>query len=274
MSRLMDAPVLHVERSGQPPGAETFVLLHGFGTSSFTWRRWLPWLEHRGHVVRIDLLGCGASPRPKNASYGPEAQASLVLDTLARENVSRPIVIGHSLGGGVALLVTLALSDLGAPPRKLVLVASAAYPQRLPPFVTLASWPGLWRVAMREPWLSLVVAQVLRSIVVDTGVVTPELVEGHAAPLRQPGSAAALVASATHLLPSDFERLTSRYPALTVPSLLIWGRQDRVVPPWVGERLASELPDATLRMVDGCGHLPHEEAPTRTLALLESFLER
>lgn len=269
------SPALHVSRSGRPPdaGGSTFVLLHGFGASSFSWRRWVPSLEQRGHVLQIDLLGCGSSARPPHGPYAPDEQADLVLEALAREEVTRPTLVGHSLGGGVALLAALELCDRDRPPARLVIIGGAAYPQPLPPFVTLAGYPPLWRLGLRDPWVAILVAQVLRSIVIDPSVVTPELVEGYAAPLRRPGSADALVASARHIVPADIRALTTRYKGLSVPTLLLWGRQDRVVPLWVGERLARELPHATLRVIERCGHLPHEEHPDRTLALVGAFLD-
>jgi pimeloyl-ACP methyl ester carboxylesterase len=282
--------VLHLERGGRPlgPDTETFVLVHGFGASSFTWRRWMPELERRGHVVRVDLLGCGRSPAPHDGPYDPEGQAGLVLDRLRDlaaqdpppSDPARPegdgkgvTLVGHSLGGGIALFAALELERARTPPRRLVLVGGAAYPQPMPPFVGLARRRVLAHAALDVLPTTLLVRQVLRSIVFDPAVVTDDLVEGYARPLERPGATHALLETARRIEPPDLPALTARYPGLSTPTLLLWGRHDRVVPAWVGQRLARTLPRARLHLLDRCGHLPQDERPDASVAALAAFLD-
>jgi len=270
-----DGVTLHVERSGPPcePGRPVFVLLHGFGASTFTWRRWLPELQARGHVARVDLLGFGASPKPTEARYGPEAQSEYVLRALRRLGPGPRVLVGHSLGGGVALLAALALQDAGEAPSHLVIVAGAAYPQRLPPFVRIARTPRLAAFLMRAIGARSVVRQVLRSIVFDPAVLGDDIVEGYAGPLETPDAIEALISAAREIRPAHLDRIVVGYPRLRVPTLLLWGRYDRVVPPWVGERLAHELPDARMRIVERCGHMPQDERPRASWSEVASFLD-
>ncbi|MEX2473355.1 MAG: alpha/beta fold hydrolase [Gemmatimonadota bacterium] len=271
---------LHMERSGLDPasGADVFLLIHGYGASTFSWRSWAPVLERRGHVIAIDLLGCGQSAMPPDGPYGPVGQAGLVLELLGRlaseEEIEpgRVTLVGHSLGGGIALLTALELQRAGTPAGRLVVLAGAAYPQHMPPFVKIASTPRLARFLLRAAPTRPLARQVLRSIVFDPAVVTDELVDGYARPLAREGAAGALIASARHIQPPDLPAITERYRSLAVPTLLLWGRHDRVVPAWVGERLARALPDARLRVLERCGHLPQDEGPGASLAALESFL--
>ncbi|MEX2467077.1 MAG: alpha/beta hydrolase [Gemmatimonadota bacterium] len=271
----MRIPDLHAVRSGLPPepGVERFVLVHGFGASSFTWRHWLPTLERRGHVVSVDLLGFGGSPKPSDGPYDPVSQAALVTEAVRELGNGRVTVIGHSLGGSVALLTALALRELGQPPHRLVLLAGAAYRQRMPPFVHCARYPRAMDFGLRALGARLIVRQVVRSIVFDGSSVTDDLVEGYAAPLEQPDALPALLACAARIEPPGLDAITARYPSLTLPTLLLWGRHDRVVPPSVGIRLARTLPNARLHVLERCGHLPHEELPEASLTLLEDFLE-
>ena len=276
---------LHALRSGRDPGEarHALVLLHGFGATSRTWDPWLPALEARGHVVRIDLKGFGGSPKPTDGRYDPEEQARLVVETIGRlglgpggpADAPRPalVPIGHSFGGSVALLAAMMLADAGAPPAGLVVVAGPAFRQRLPPFVRLARHPEASAALMRGLGARLIVGQVFRSVVYDPGIVTSEMIERYASGLDDAASVRGLLRCAGQVEPQDVDRLTARYPSLDVPTLLLWGRHDRVVPLHVGQRLARALPRATLRVLDRCGHVPQEEMPERSLAEVEAFLE-
>jgi len=181
--------------------------------------------------------------------------------------------VGHSLGGGVALLTALRLHDAREGRlRRLVIVGGVAYEQRLPPFVGLAEHPRLSRALFRLVGPRRVARGVLRSIVHDGSRITEEQVVGYADPLASPGAMRALIDAARQIVPPDLDRVTPRYREIDVPSLLVWGREDRVVPLAVGQRLAAELPDARLHVLERCGHLPAEERPDESFAVLAAFL--
>lgn len=272
---------LYVETSGRDPGAavDTFLLIHGYGASSFTWRHWAPALARRGHVVLIDLKGHGAAPKPDDDRYGPADQAELVHRLVEERGLGRLTLVGHSLGGGVVLLTALRLLEAARAAhrepllKRVVMVAGAAYRQRVPPFVPLARHPRLFMSLMRMIGATLVVRYVLRTIVYDPDAIVAEQVAGYAAPLESPEAVRALIACARRIVPENLDELTGRYAELDVPTLLLWGRHDPVVPLAVGERLSRELPRARLRVLEACGHLPAEERPAESLALLEAFLD-
>lgn len=272
----MTGPALpiHVERSGRDPGeVPTFLLIHGYGASSFTWRYWAPALADIGHVVQIDMKGFGRSPKPDDGRYAPSDQAELVERIIAAEDLSDVTVVGHSLGGGVALLTALRLLDTGSTRlQRLVIVAGAAYEQRLPPFVALAERPRLGAALFRLAGARLVVGGVLRSIVHDRRTVSEEQILGYADPLRSEAAVRVLMDVARQIVPPDLPALTRRYAEITLPTLLLWGRGDRVVPLGVGERLAREMPEARLHVLEACGHLPAEECPDESFSVLAQFL--
>lgn len=269
---------LGVERIGRPPGphTETFLLVHGFGASSFTWRRWTPELARRGHVVLVDMKGFGTAPRPDDGRYGPRDQAELVHRLIREQDLHRLTLVGHSLGGGVCLLTALRLLERPADAsrlRRLVLVSAAAYRQPLPPFVTLGRWPRTSRVLLRALGTSNVIRWTLRSIVHDPDAVTAGQVAGYAGPLDSPEARRALLASAAQVVPPGLEQVTERYPEIDVPTLLLWGREDPVIPLWVGRRLEEALPRARLVVLEECGHVPSEERPHASLQRVVAFLE-
>ena len=267
---------IHVEASGRErgPGVETFLLVHGYGACTYTWRHWAPKLALRGHVLAVDLKGSGRAPKPADGRYGPEHQAELLTRLIGERDLHRITLIGHSLGGGVSLLTALALAD--RQPRRLerlVIVAGAAYEQRMPPFVRLADYPRLSALAFRALGARRVIRAVLRQIVHDPSRVDEGQVRGYADPLASADAVRCLIVTARQIRPADLHAITARYRTLDVPTLLIWGRGDRVVPLSIGERLAQDLPNARLVVLERCGHLPAEELPEESYAALERFLD-
>jgi pimeloyl-ACP methyl ester carboxylesterase len=251
----VDLP-LHTELFGPAPAPdlETFVLIHGYGASGFTWRHWSPRLARLGHVVQIDLKGFGRAPKPDDSRYAPGDQAELVRRLMA-------------------LLAAMGLmEEARSRLRRLVLVAGAAYAQRLPPFVKMAAWPRLSALLFELVSARRVVEGALRMVVFDSDSVTADQVKGYADPLGSPGAVRVLLSTARQIVPPDLPSVVGRYPLIPVPSLLLWGRDDPVVPLSVGQRLARALPNARLHVLERCGHLAQEERPAESFAVLERFL--
>jgi pimeloyl-ACP methyl ester carboxylesterase len=249
------------------------LLVHGYAASRFTWRSWIPRLAHRHTVYTIDLKGFGAAAKPIGESYGPADLAEDVFQLVTRLDLKRLTIVGHSMGGGIALLTALRLADAGEQARlaKLVSVAGTAYAQRLPPFVAKLRDPSTQLLIQMLParWI---VRRVLNSIVYDPAVVTEKLIEGYAAPLRPWAAKRAAALCAAQLVPDNLAALIQRYPGIDVPTLLLWGKNDPVVPVAIGERLAQELPRARLVVLERCGHVPMHERPEEALREVETFL--
>jgi pimeloyl-ACP methyl ester carboxylesterase len=255
-------------------GVETFVLLHGYGGNSFTWRHWVEALAARGRVVLVDMKGFGDAPKPDDGRYDPFELAGLIVELVQRLDPQYLTLIGHSLGGGVALLTTLSLLDKGERGvQRLAVVAGAAYRQRLPPFVALTRRPRLSATLIRLLGPRFVIRRVLRSIVHDPDTVSDEQVAAYSRPLESSEGVRALLDAGRQIVPVGIEELSRRLPEIDIPVLLLWGRHDRVVPLTIGRRLEADLPDARLEILEECGHLPPEEVPVRSLAILESFLD-
>ncbi len=261
---------IHVEVHGH---GRPILLIHGFAGSAFSWRYWVPDLKRDHRVILVDLKGHGSAPAPRDGRYSPADQADLVYRHLVHEDLSDVTLVGHSMGGAVALLVALRCLDQGdARVSRMALVAGAAFPQPLPPFIKMARGP-LSRMVVRLVPKRRVVRRILRSIVHDPAGVSESQVLGYAEPLRRRAHQLAILETAAQLVPEDSEAVTSRFPEIRLPTLLLWGDHDHVVPLWVGERLAEVLPDATLRVIEDCGHLPPEERPTESIALFREFLK-
>lgn len=258
---------LHVEIAGEGP---PLVLLHGFGATLFTWRFLVEPLAASHRVICVDLLGFGASPKPRDADYSVRAQSMRIEALLTELRLSNPVLIGHSFGGAVALLTALRLTEAGTI-RSLVLIDAPAYEQSLPFFIRALRTP-LGPALTRIVPVELQVKLVLNLAYFKDSAVPRESVHVYADALRSPGGRHALVRTAREMIPSDIEALSQEYPHIRVPTLTLWGRHDDIVPLSTGERLARELPHASLVVIEQAGHLPQEEAPFETLRAVTAFL--
>lgn len=264
---------LHWEWHGRrgPP----ILLLHGFATNGYTWRGWLPELARRHRVLVVDLKGAGSAQKPDDDAYGPQDQALLLHRLIVHQDLTDLTLVGHSLGGGVALLTALHLLENDSPRlRRLALVAGAAYRQPIPFFIRLAARPFLGPLALRILPSSLVIRAGLRRAYHHPENITSSQVEAYAQPLRNPAGRRALSRMARQIVPPEMEGLSSRYGNVTVPTLLLWGKEDSIVPLQIGKRLAGDLPRAHLAVLSDCGHMPHEEKPRESLEVFLKFLAR
>lgn len=258
------------EVHGQGPPV---VMVHGFGASRFTWRRWTPALSRSHRVHLVDLKGFGEAPRPRDGHYSPLDQSALLVEWIRRMDLRDAALVGHSLGGGIVLgaALTLLREDPGRVGR-VVVISGAAYPQQIPKYIGLARLPILPSLGLRLVPSRFLMSRVLREIThADVGI-TREQVEGYAAPLDRPGTRYAILQAARQVLPGGVEEVVRQYPRLHRPVLLLWGREDPVVPVSVGQRLLQELPSARLVILDHCGHLPQEERVQEGLQALLEFL--
>ena len=251
------------------------VLVHGFGTNAYTWSRWVPDLapEHLLHLV--ELKGFGKAPKPQDLRYGPQDQAALLFRWIQQRNLNQITLVGHSFGGGVALLTALTAKAEGLQRiRNLVIIAGVAYPQPMPRALQFLGRPFLGPLTLRLLPKRRVIRTALRLAYHPSHGVSESFVEAYSAPLRSADARVALSTCASQLRPPSAEALAGGVKELDIPALLIWGREDRVVPLWVGRRLVEDLPDARLEILEGCGHMPQEECPEESLAILRAFLSR
>ena len=242
------------------------VLVHGFASSLETWTAVIPELVEHGHrVIALDLRGFGWTDRPPG-DYSSEAQARLVLGLMDQLGVERAAVVGHSYGAGVTLRLALI-----APERvtRIALYDAWAYDGQLPAFFHVARADGVGE-AMFATWYGERTEDRMALAFHDQDFVTIELIDAVEAALRRPGTYAAALAAVRAM---HYEQVEEQYRTVEHPALLLWGREDRVTPLEIGERLARELPGARLVVYPGCGHFPMIEHAAQSTAELVRFLE-
>ena len=254
-------------------GDKNVVLLHGFGASTFSWRYVLK-SDLNVRMVAFDRPGFGLTERkdpeelPCNP-YSPEGAAELTLELMDKLGIEEAVLVGHSAGAGVALLVSIK-----APERveKLVLVAPAWEAREqgtLQRFLFLLPWtekyfPLVFRFSVGR------LEDVLENAWYNQSKLTPEVWEGYKWPLKAKDWDRGLFWVTKY---GEYPDITEELKTLDTPTLIVHCREDRIVPLESGERLHELLPNSKLVIMEGCGHLPHEEKPEEFLEILEEFLE-
>ncbi|MGH6793957.1 MAG: alpha/beta fold hydrolase [Methylocella sp.] len=148
--------------SGKP-----ILALHGYGASLYSWRYLPPAVPDR-RVIRIDMPGHGGSPAPADGRYGLAGHAAKVIDFIEEQKLEEFDLIGHSFGGGVALMIAFDLIERRPGSiSSLTLLGSLALPQRLPGFMKVASVPWIGPALLSHLPARLIVGAVMRSVFYD-----------------------------------------------------------------------------------------------------------
>jgi len=266
-----EAPVkLFYQEEGKGP---PLLLIHGFGASTYTWRYVAPELAQTHRVIAVDLKGFGQSDKPFDERYSVFDQAELLAQLIVDKDLRDLTLVGHSFGGGIALLLALEANQrLEGRITRLVLLDSIAYPQNIPVFFRLLDMPLVSQLGVRMVPPSVQTRVALRIAYLDDSKIDPDEVEIYAAPLKTAAGKHAIIHSARQIMPKDLAEIAQRYSTIELPTLILWCDHDRIVPLEVGLKLRRTLPNSTLRLIEGCGHMPQEEQPASTLQLLKGFI--
>lgn len=258
--------------AGQGPPV---ILLHGFGACTYTWRFLAPALAKGHRVFAIDLKGFGLSAKPADGKYAVSDQADMVAAFLRRRDLPDLALVGHSMGGAVALMTYFKVRpDHPARIKKLVLIDSAGYPQKMPWFIRFARIPiisaiGDWLLPPR-----FLTTLVLRKCYYNKDKITDEQIDTYAYYGNLPGARQAVTATAQQILPVDIDALIAQYKTISVPVLIIWGAEDEVVPRSVGKKFQRDIPNSELVILPECGHIPLEEEPPVARRAITEFLAK
>ena len=251
------------------------VLIHGFGANSYTWRHLAPILALNHKVYAVDLKGYGKSDKPLDENYSLQDQAALVADFIKKRRLRDVTLVGHSFGGGVALMLALDKRPaIRSRVKRLVLLDTIAYPQKIPIFFGILRTPLVGQVSQSVVPPEFQARAALRIAYLDDSKITNRDVAAYAQPLHSEGAKHALIQTAKQIVPDNLGMLADRYKSIRLPTLILWCPYDKIVPIAIGRRLHEDLPNSTFRVIRGCGHLPHEERPLATAREIQAFLNR
>ncbi|MHB1000293.1 MAG: alpha/beta fold hydrolase [Armatimonadota bacterium] len=250
------------------------VFIHGFPTSTYSWSRVAKPLSNGYRCISFDMMGFGDSDKPLNESYTITRQADLIIEAISQLGLKQPVLVGHSMGGGVCLDIARRLGAGESGVAGLFLADPACYMQQLPWFFLALKIPLLPQMVLRRIppilafWMVRDTAYHRKS-----GMKLSDILE-YVLNVRKPGAAEAFVSTARDITSGGMEEVIASYPSLSMPIQIIWGRQDKVIPPKFGKKLCREAQNADLHIVENCRHTPQEEHPEETYRLLESFLKK
>jgi pimeloyl-ACP methyl ester carboxylesterase len=252
----------------------TVVLVHGHGGSAESWALNIEAFSKRHRVFAPDLVGAGRTDKP-TVSYSVANLARFLSDFMATQGMERASVIGHSLGGGVSLQFAIEYPEKL---EKLVLVASAGLGREVAPALRLCTLPVAGEILSRPTRKGT--AQFLESCVHDSSMITDEIVDGAWQLSALPGAQKAwlsMLRDNANLRGVKAERvraIAERLGTIRAPTLIIWGREDRIVP--VAHAFVAErgIRNSRLTVFEACGHLPQFERAAEFNALVAEFLER
>jgi len=273
-----------IDRAGAPPvelyyeekgAGPPLLLLHGLGESVFTWHEVLPALAASHRVIALDLKGFGRSEKPDDGAYSADDQAALVARFIRDRGLTGLTVIGHSFGGTVALRTALAEGIAGSGRiRRIAVIAAPALPGSTPRYFEAVRAPALPDLALSAMSPDLMARLLLREAMGGAATPSDEEVEGYAAPYRDRAAMQAFLATAREIVGErDVEAVAARYRRISEPVLLVWCRNDPIVPLKAGRRLAKVLPRARLAVIERCHHLPQHERPEALLEALSTVLK-
>lgn len=254
----------HYHEAGQ---GEALFLLHGSGPGVSGWANWaksVPSFADRWRVIVPDIAGFGFTEFHEGTKYDIKLWVSHLVGIMDALDIQKASFVGNSFGG--ALAIGLAVF---APERvdRLVLLGTPAGE-----FEQTAGLRGAWEY---EPSLDNM-RELMSLFPYDTQLITDEMVQARYEASARPGAQEAL----RKLIPkpsTDGPTIVKGFPAsalakITAPTLVVHGREDRVVPPQCGLLIANSIPDADLHLFGRCGHWVQSEQPRRFVALVRDFL--
>jgi len=264
---------VHYKMYGQ--GEPVFILMHGFGASLFSWHEVTTPLTEFGTVIAYDRPAFGLTERPfeweGENPYSQDSQIKLVTGLMDALNVEQAILVGNSAGGTIAMLTTLKYPQRV---QSLILVDPAVYagggaPTWIRPLLGTPQMRHLGPLFARQ--IQTRGPEFIETAWHDPSKITPEVMEGYQKPLRVENWDKALWELT---LSSRESGLSERLDEFDLPILVITGDDDRIVPTEESIRLAGELPNAELVVIQESGHLPHEEQPDEFMNAVKSFLSK
>lgn len=258
---------LYYEHIKHPTSSETIILVHGFLSSTFSFRRLTPLLEEEYNVLSVDLPPFGNSGKSPKYVYSYENMAKSIIALTKHLHIDNCVVSGHSMGGQISLNMARLNPDLVD---KVILLCSSGYLERSKQSLILLSYLPLFHLVVKWHLARSGVLKNLQNVVFDHSLIDDEMFNGYMQPFLNENIFKGLAKMVRHREGDLPEQLLQK---IETPCLLIWGEQDKVVPLHIGKRLHKDLKHSKLIVLKETGHLVPEERPEEVYKYMKEFLE-
>ncbi|MFJ5623258.1 alpha/beta fold hydrolase [Peribacillus loiseleuriae] len=259
---------LYCESIESNEDAPTLVLLHGFLSSSFSFRKLTPFFQGDYNLLAIDYPPFGKSEKSSSYTYSYQNVSSSIIHFLEAKNLKKVILIGHSMGGQLCLQICKLRPELV---EKVVLLSGSSYLTPMRPSIRRATYLPFFPLLVRWYLGKSGIEKNLHNVVYDKQMIDDEMRNGYLEPFLQKGMFQALGRMARHF---EGDLSADDLQAIKTECLLIWGEHDQVVPLSIGKRLQTDLPHAKLIVLKEAGHLIPEEKPEEVYNYIHEFLRK
>jgi pimeloyl-ACP methyl ester carboxylesterase len=276
-SKFIEINDVRIHYKEQGVGEKTFILLHGFGASTFSWREVMDDFVKLGHVIAYDRPAFGLTERPmpeswKENPYGIKANIEILRGLMDSMGIEKAILVGNSAGGGVSVAFALEYPERV---ESLILVDPGVGGGRGPQFPAWAL-PLMWTPQMRHigPLLMRDYQESLRNTIqrewYDEAKLTDDVRQEYLKLLQIKNWDRAFYELT---FAPAYPELRPLLPNLTVPVFIVAGQEDRLIRSWYFEAVSKEIPGAQIELLPACGHVPHEECPDEFMKAVIKYLE-
>jgi pimeloyl-ACP methyl ester carboxylesterase len=265
--------------TGASERAPVLVLVHGLGTDASAWNRLTDDLQRTARVITVDLPGYALTTATDRVPPATELADGLAA-LLTRLGISSAVLIGHSFGGAVSLLTAQRHPDRCA---GLVMIAPGGFGTELNPFLTLLNtrMGGRLLHSLYRPRASRTIQRLAGRVTsraigaADARLRIAELMETYER-LRTEQARAQFRASVREslTLSAAVDRTAAAGLSREIPILVLWGRDDRVLPAWQAQTVLRLLPWSVVHVLDGAGHTPHRSIPDAVRNEITAFADR
>lgn len=255
-------------------GSRTVLFVHGLASNVHYWYKTIPVLREHYRVLAFDLLGFGASSKPK-VRYDHHFLIQCVKDFLEIMQINSCVLVGHSMGGGICSEFAVTYPNLV---EKLVLVSSVGFCRYLPLAYCLVTLPILGELLAR-PYSLKTAGKFLRNFVYEKRQITDEFVyeihRHHQSPdfFRTFLSVIRNHVNLFGIKNFVLELAVAHSIFLKAPTLIVWGEEDRLLPLKNAYRAKELIPHAELHIFKQCGHIPQLEHPEQFNRILMDFID-
>jgi len=255
---------------------KTLLFLHGFGESRYTWRFIVGELSKKYHIVIVDLKGFGESPKNEDDSYSVYDHAHIINGFIIKHHLNNLTIVGRSFGGGIALVLALMQGENLLQKKRiegLILIDSMSYQQQLPSMLKTLNRPIIGYLGIHllsNEWMA---KEAYRYAFTNDSLISKDSVDYSVKMLSLPNAKYAYLQTVNTLIPDDIATMEKKYSTITLPTLLLWGRDDVSIRLDKAYRLHRALPHNKLIILRGVGHMPQEEVPLKVIKAIDDFME-